>query len=81
MSQRKVKREIAKARQRNASSRMADKWAMQRMAIDLGEKDAEIERLRYWLLKIGRDDIVNDAGKFAGLEDERRRDALGETAT
>ena len=43
---RKAKREIAKARQRNASSRAAEAWAMQCMAVDLSEKDAEIERLR-----------------------------------
>lgn len=43
---RKAKREIAKARQRNADSRVADKWTMQHMAVDLGEKDTEIEQLR-----------------------------------
>lgn len=35
----------------------------------------EIERLRYWLLKLDRDDIVNDAVKFSGPEEERRKDA------
>ena len=43
---RKAKREIAKARQRNADSRVADAWTLQRMAVEVGEKDAEIERLR-----------------------------------
>ena len=42
----------------------------------LAAAQAEIERLRYWLMKIDRDDIVNDADKFAGPEEERRRDAF-----
>lgn len=69
---RKAKREIAKARQRNASGRVADAWTMQRMAVELGEKDAEIERLRkelaYWE-HIGRDKL--DVELMRGLANEQ----------